>query len=55
MIYRSDTERLSHYFRATLAEQFDMVIHIDETSALEPLERWSYDEVDLPETFPSGI
>ena len=29
----------SHYFAAALADQFDAVIHIDETRAVEPLER----------------
>jgi erythromycin esterase-like protein len=55
VIYRPDSERVSHYFRARLADQFDAVLHIDETSALEPLEQWARDEVDLPETYPSGI
>jgi erythromycin esterase-like protein len=56
VIYRPDTERMSHYFRARLSEQFDAVIHIDETRAVEPLERtarWETDEV--PETFPSAL
>ena len=55
VIYRPDTERVSHYFNARLAEQFDAVIHIDETHALEPLETWSRDEADLPETYPSAL
>ena len=55
VIYRPESERVSHYFRARLPDQFDAVLHIDETSALEPLERWAHDEVDLPETYPSGI
>jgi erythromycin esterase-like protein len=55
VIYRPETERASHYFRARLPDQFDAVLHIDETSALHPLERWAYDETDLPETYPSGI
>jgi erythromycin esterase-like protein len=55
VIYRPESERLSHYFRARLPEQFDAVLHIDETSALQPLERWAHDEVDLPETYPFGI
>jgi erythromycin esterase-like protein len=55
VIYRPESERLSHYFRARLPEQFDAILHIDETSALEPLERWARDEVDLPETYPTGI
>ena len=33
------TERQSHYFLARVADQFDAVIHVDETRALEPLER----------------
>lgn len=56
VIYRPDTERQSHYFRARLSDQFDAVIHFDETRAVEPLERtveWETGEV--PETFPSGI
>lgn len=55
VIYRPETERLSHYFHARLADQFDAVLHIDETSALEPLERWAHDEIDMPETYPTGM
>ena len=55
VIYRPDTERASHYFLATLPEQFDLVVHVDETRALEPLERWSQHGVDLPETYPTGV
>ncbi len=56
VIYRPETERASHYFRASLAKQFDAVVHFDETRAVEPLERtveWETGEV--PETFPTGI
>lgn len=31
VIYRPETERMSHYFNARLSEQFDAVIHFDET------------------------
>jgi erythromycin esterase-like protein len=55
VIYRPETERLSHYFEARLPEQFDAVLHIDRTTALEPLERWAHDEGDVPETYPTGI
>lgn len=55
VIYRPDTERISHYFKAHLPEQFDALMHIDETHALEPLEAWSRDEADLPETYPSAL
>jgi erythromycin esterase-like protein len=55
VIYRPETERASHYFRARLPDQFDAVLHIDETRALEPLEKWSIDEADVPETYPSAL
>jgi erythromycin esterase-like protein len=56
VIYRPETERLSHYFHARLSDQFDAVIHIDETRAVEPLERTSaWEAGEVPETFPSGI
>ncbi len=56
MIYRPETERHSHYFHARLADQFDAVIHLDHTRALEPLERNArWDRGEPPETFPSGI
>ncbi len=38
VIYRPETERVSHYFEARLPEQFDAVIHIDRSRALIPLE-----------------
>jgi erythromycin esterase-like protein len=56
VIYRPETERQSHYFNARLADQFDAVIHIDMTHALEPLDKgpvWHTGEA--PETYPSGV
>jgi len=56
VIYRPETERLSHYFHARLPEQFDAVIHIDETRAVEPLERTGiWEEGELPETYPFKV
>ena len=55
VIYRPETERASHYFRAHLSRQFDAVIHVDRTRALHPLERWAQEEPDLPETYPIGV
>jgi erythromycin esterase-like protein len=57
VIYRPESERVSHYFRADLPAQFDAILHFDETRAVEPLERaagWGKDQ-EPPETFPSGI
>ena len=56
VIYRPETERQSHYFHADLPRQFDLVIHFDETRALEPLERsegWLQGEP--PETYPFAV
>jgi erythromycin esterase-like protein len=56
VIYRPENERLSHYFDARLPEQFDAIIHIDETRAVEPLERTSlWEEGELPETYPFKV
>ncbi len=56
VIYRPETERWSHYFEASLSQQFDAVIHFDETRAVEPLERTAdWEEGELPDTYPSGV
>jgi erythromycin esterase-like protein/predicted phosphoribosyltransferase len=56
VVYRPETERISHYFNARLADQFDAVIHLDETHALEPLQRTSqWERGELPETYPWGV
>ncbi len=56
VIYRPVTERQSHYFTARLADQFDAVIHIDDTHALVPLDphEW-WQQGEPPETYPSGM
>lgn len=56
VIYRPETERVSHYFYADLPRQFDGVIHFDTTQALEPIDKVSSrTHEDAPETFPEGI
>jgi hypothetical protein len=56
VIYKPETERWSHYFNARLSDQFDAVIHYDQTRALHPLERTpQWESAEPPETFPSGI
>jgi erythromycin esterase-like protein len=64
VIYRPRTERFSHYFFACLPDQFDAVIHIDDTKAVESLDRpegesrnrTSHPESsEAPETFPSTL
>jgi erythromycin esterase-like protein len=56
VIYLPGSERVSHYFHAQLSDQFDAILHFDETRAVEPLERtgvWEAGEV--PETYPSML
>jgi erythromycin esterase-like protein len=56
VVYAPETERTSHYFQASLSNQFNAILHFDETRAVEPLERtveWEAGEV--PETYPSGM
>ncbi|MEQ1868945.1 MAG: erythromycin esterase family protein [Vicinamibacterales bacterium] len=56
VLYLPETERASHYFRARLSEQFDFVLHFDETRAVEPLDRTPlWDTGDVAETYPSGL
>ncbi|BBX99604.1 hypothetical protein MSEO_01040 [Mycobacterium seoulense] len=56
VIYRPETERQSHYFHVRPADQFDAMIHIDRSRALEPLEVTSvWVAGETPETYPSGL
>lgn len=53
VVYRPETEFLSHYFQAVLAEQFDAWVWFEQTSAVTPLggER----PHGAPETWPFGL
>jgi erythromycin esterase-like protein len=56
VIYRPETERMSHYFWARLPDQFDAVLHFDETRGVEPLERTAeWDAAEVPETYPFAV
>ena len=56
VVYLPETERVSHYFHARLPEQFDAVLHFDETRAVEPLERTpAWESAEAPETYPTGL
>jgi len=56
VLYMPESERSSHYFHARLPQQFDFVLHFDETRAVEPLERTALWEAgEVAETFPSGL
>jgi erythromycin esterase-like protein len=56
VIYRPETERMSHYFDVRVARQFDLLLHVDETHAVVPLDapdHWP--QVHAAETYPSGL
>lgn len=56
VLYFPATERQSHYFTASLSQQFDGILHIDTTRAVEPLERTAeWRPGDEPETYPTGM
>ena len=56
VIYQPRTERQSHYFHVRPSDQFDAMIHIDSTRALEPLEPTGvWVDGQNPETYPTGL
>jgi len=56
VIYLPRTERHSHYFSAQMACQFDAVIHIDRTTAVQPLDPGGgWHSAEPPETYPGGF
>jgi erythromycin esterase-like protein len=56
IIHRPQDERLLHYFDARLGAEFDLVVHLDETRAVEPLERMGeWERNELPATYPWGL
>jgi len=63
VIYRPKTELQSHYSKSSISQQFDAVIHLDETSALPPLDEKSFfpekEEENVPDLYsvvePTGL
>jgi protein-L-isoaspartate(D-aspartate) O-methyltransferase len=53
VIYRPETELASHYFWASMPQQFDEYIWFDNTSAVTPLE--TAEVKGLPDTYPFGV
>jgi erythromycin esterase-like protein len=54
VVYDPDMERAGNYVPSVLAERYDALIYLDQTSALHPLHMHPQDE-KLPETYPSGM
>jgi erythromycin esterase-like protein len=56
VVYRPDTERYSHYFESCLPEQFDFMLHYDDTNAVGALDAvMRVHKSELDETYPSGL
>lgn len=57
VIYRPETERMSHYFESRIGRQYDVILHYDHTQALQPLERWPKQAHphEPSETYPFGV
>jgi erythromycin esterase-like protein len=53
VIYRPETERMSHYFDAHLSHQFDALVWFEETSAVEPLPGKPAE--GAPDVYPFGV
>ena len=53
VVYRPDTELLSHYFRAVLSEQFDAYVWFETSHAVTPLPAGR--PAGVPETYPFGL
>jgi len=53
VIYRPETELASHYFQATLSQQFDEYIWLDQTKAVTPFDTTLLQ--DMPDTYPFGV
>jgi len=54
VIYRPETELLSHYAQASLPQQFDAFVWFDETSAVTPLGP-EHARAGVPDTYPFGL
>jgi erythromycin esterase-like protein len=55
VIYRPQTERVSHWFAADMAEQLDAVAHVEVSRAVLPLDLAAAPSADAAETWPTGV
>ena len=54
VIYRPETELMSHYAQASLSQQFDSFLWFDETTAVIPLGP-EHRQAQVPDTYPFGL
>jgi len=55
VIYRPETELMSHYSDVALSRQFDAYVWFDETRAVTPLGPKHAPRGEVPETYPFGV
>ena len=56
MVYNPEFERFGNYVPTDLTRRYDALLFINDTHALHPLHMAEVKEdVDLPETFPTGL
>jgi protein-L-isoaspartate(D-aspartate) O-methyltransferase len=55
VVYRPETERLSHYMGSSLSRQFDAFVWFDRTSPVTPLAKRALAENAVPDTYPFGL
>ncbi|HYF97794.1 MAG TPA: erythromycin esterase family protein [Coxiellaceae bacterium] len=56
VIYRPDSERMSHYYFSRLPYQFDALVHFDRSTAIKPINLTNdYHSDEALDTYPSGI
>jgi erythromycin esterase-like protein len=54
MIYRNEAERLNHYSQTRLSDQFDAVVHFDQTTGVHPLVGDpGYEADEIPSAIPA--
>lgn len=55
VVYRPGHEAYGNYVPTVLPRRYDALLYLDQTRALHPLHEETYDEHELPETFPTGL
>jgi erythromycin esterase-like protein len=55
VVYHPEFESYGNYVPTVLAHRYDVLLHIDESRALQPLHMKESVEHEVPETYPSGL
>ena len=55
VVYHPEYEAYGNYVPSNLEKRYDAFVYLDRTQALHPLHLPEIKDLDLPETFPSGL